>query len=54
MIRNLIWQPLTKLLVVVAEAYEELIELDTDTLDNVAGGRPGGGGSMKYSYYKTT
>ena len=35
-----------------AEAYlKELddMELDADTLDNVAGGRPGGGGSMKYS-----
>ena len=35
-----------------AEAYfNELqnIELDADTLDNVAGGRPGGGGPMKYS-----
>ena len=35
-----------------AEAYlKELddMELDADTLDNVAGGQKGGGGPMKYS-----
>ena len=35
-----------------AEAYLaelENVELDEKALDKVAGGRPGGGGSMKYS-----